>query len=290
MKRFKVLLIIVIVLIGIIIAFFGPIILKESGRKEVFKENETILRPVVAAKGVVESRDRVEISSKVLGLIQDISVVEGENITKGQKLVILQNKESREQIKEAEALTKKAGANYEKAKIDYERYKRLFESDAATLNELEEFKRQLKLAEAELIETNAKLERAIAVFQDHILKSPIDGVVTTKNLEIGEIARKGIPILTLADLDNLKIRAELDETDVGKVHIGQRVEVIADAYSGKTYNGKVEKISNDVKRKSIRTFDPIVWMDINMQEITIVLDSFEGLKMGMTVDVKFYRE
>ena len=290
MKRFKVLLIIVIVLIGIIVAFFGPIILKESGRKKVFKENETLLHPVVAAKGIVESRDRLEISSKVLGLIHDISVVEGEKIKKGQRLVILQNKESREQIKEAEALTKKAGANYEKAKIDYERYKRLYESDAATLNELEEFKRQLKLAEAELIETNAKLERATAVLQDFILKSPIDGVVTTKNLEIGEIARKGIPILTLADLDNLKITAELDETDVGKVHPGQRVEVIADAYSGKTYNGKVEKISNDVKRKSIRTFDPTAWININAQEITIVLDSFEGLKMGMTVDVKFYRE
>ncbi len=290
MKRFKVLLIIVIVLIGIIIAFFGPIILKEPGRKDVFKENEALLHPVVAAKGIVESIDKVEISSKVLGLIQDISVVEGENITKGQKLVILQNKESREQIIEAEALTKKAGANYEKAKIDYERYKRLYENDAATLNELEEFKRQLKLAEAELIETNAKLERAIAVFQDFVLKSPIDGVVTMENLEIGEIARKGIPILTLADLDNLKITAELDETDVGKVHIGQRVEVLTDAYSGKIYKGKVEKISDDVKRKSIRTFDPTAWIDINTQEITIVLDSFEGLKMGMTVDVKFYPE
>lgn len=290
MKRFKVLLIIVIVLIGIIIAFLGPIILKEPGRKDVFKEKKSFQHRVVAAKGIVESRDKVEISSKVLGLIQDISVVEGENITKGQTLVILQNKESREQIKEAEALTKKAGANYEKAKIDYERYKRLYESDAVTLNELEEFKRQLKLAEAELIETNAKLERATAVFQDFVLKSPIDGVVTTKNLEIGEIARKGIQILTLADLDNLKITAELDETDVGKVHIGQRVEVIADAYSGKTYNGKVEKISDDVKRKSIRTFDPTAWIDINTQEITIALDSFEGLKIGMTVDVKFYRE
>ncbi len=107
MKRFKVLLIIVIVLIGIIIAFFGPIILKAPGRKDVFKEKKALQHPIVAAKGIVESRDKVEISSKVLGLIHDISVVEGENITKGQKLVILQNKESREQIIEAEALTKK---------------------------------------------------------------------------------------------------------------------------------------------------------------------------------------
>ncbi len=289
MKRFKVLLIFLIVLIGITIVFFGPIILRETGKREVLKEEEKALpHPVVAAKGVVESRDEIEISSKVSGLIKDITVIEAESVKKGQTLVILDNKERRAQIKEAEALTKKAGANYEKARIDYERYERLYESDAVTLNELEEFKRRLKFAEAELLEANARLSRAKAVFQNYTLKSPINGVVTTKHLEIGETAQKGVPILTLANLEALKIRAELDETDVGKVHVGQRAEVVADAYPGRVYSGKVEKISEDVKRKRIRTFDPTAWIDINSQEITIALDSFEGLKIGMTVDVKFY--
>jgi len=288
MKRFKVLLIFLIVLIGIIIVFFGPIILREPSKRDVLKERKVLPHAIVVAKGVVESRDEVEVSSKVSGLIRDITVAEGESVKKGQTLVILDNKERRAQIREAEALTKKASANYEKAKTDYKRYERLYENDAVSLDALEEFKRQLKFTEAELLEANARLDRAKAVLQDYTLKSPIDGIVTTRHLEIGEIARKGVPILTLANLDTLKIKAELDETDVGKIHVGQRAEVITDAYPGKVYNGNVEKVSEDVKRKRIRTFDPTAWIDINTQEITIALDSFEGLKIGMTVDVKFY--
>ncbi|MEK7307769.1 MAG: efflux RND transporter periplasmic adaptor subunit, partial [Nitrospirota bacterium] len=193
-------------------------------------------------------------------------------------------------VKEMEALTKKADANYSKAKADYERYRRLYDGNAATLDELETFERQFKFAEAELAETNSKLDRAKTVLRDYTLKSPIDGIVITKHLEPGETAGEGTPILTLADLNSLKITAELDETDVGKIQIGQKAEVSADAYRGSTYYGKVDKISEDVKRKKIRTFDPIVWMDINTQEITIALDSFEGLVIGMTVDVKFNQE
>jgi RND family efflux transporter MFP subunit len=288
MRRFKVLIILIIVLIGIAIAYFWPLILRERVRGKTPIVQEVPVRRVATAKGVVESTDEAEISSKVAGLIQRIMVSENENVKKGQTLVILDKSEVEAQIKEAEALTIKANANYEKDRINYERYERLYKNNAVTLDELEDLRRKLKSSEGELLEAEAQLEYAKAILRNYILHSPINGIVTEKHLEIGEIAREGLPILSIVNTDKLRIKAELDETDVGKVHVGQKVEVFVDAYSERIYKGYVEKISADVKRKSVRTFDPVAWMDINSQEITIKLDSFDGLKIGMTVDARFY--
>ena len=289
MKRFSVLLILVIVLIGIVIVYFWPLIFKKQIRENILT-TEAISASRAAAKGVIESIDKADISSKVVGLIQKIMAAENENVKKGQTLIILDSKEVEAQTKQAEASVKKAYANYEKDKIDYERLERLYKNNAITLDELEDTERHLKLSDAELMEANARLEYARSLLRNFILKSPIDGVVIKKYLEVGEVAREGIPLLSVANMDNLKVRAELDETDVGKVYVGQGVEVLADAYPGRVYYGKIKKISEDIKRKVIKTYDPIAWMDINSQEITINLDSFEGLKIGMTVDVRFHSD
>ncbi len=286
MKRFSVLLILVLVLVGIVIVYFWPLIFKKQIREKI-PTTEAISASRAAAKGVIESIDKAEISSKVVGLIQKIMVAENENVKKGQTLVILDSKEAEAQIKEAEASVKKADANYEKGRIDYERHERLYKNNAITLDVLEDTEKYLKSSKAELLEANARLEYARSLLRNFALKSPIDGVVTKKYLEVGEVAKEGIPLLSVANMDNLKVRAELDETDVGKVYVGQGVEVLVDAYPGRIYNGNVTKISEDVKRKVVKTYDPIAWMDINSQEVTINLDSFEGIKIGMTVDVRF---
>jgi RND family efflux transporter MFP subunit len=273
---------------GIAIAYFLPIILREQLREKMPVIEEVPVHRAAVAKGIVESTDEAEISSKVTALIQKIMVTENKNVKKGQALVILDSSEVEALIKEAEASTIKADADYEKDRIDYERYERLYKNDAITLDVLEDAKRQFKSSEGRLLEVDARLEHVKAVLQNYILYSPINGIVTTKHREVGEIAREGLPILSIASTDKLRVKAELDETDVGKVRVGQKVEVLVDAYPGRVYNGKVEKISEDVKRKSVKSFDPVAWIDINSQEITIKLDSFDGLKIGMTVDARFY--
>jgi len=288
MGKLKALLVFFIVLIGIAIAFFGPLILREHTRRKTEAEKKLITPSLIVAKGVVVSQKEAEISSKVVGFIRKILVAENEYVTKGQPLVVLDSEEIKAQLKEAEALKIKATADYEKALKDYKRYERLYKNDAVTLDMVEEFKRRLDLSKGELLRTEARLARLKAVLKNYTLRSPINGVVIRKHLEVGEIANIGVPILTLADIDSLKIRTELDETDVGKVYIGQRAEVTTDAYPDRVYTGVVEKISEDVKRKRVRTFDPLAWMDINSQEVTVLLDSFEGLKIGMTVEVRFY--
>ena len=288
MSRLKALLIVLIALMGIALAIYGPIILRESRREKPSDVKKIFMPSMIVAKGVVESSEEAEVSSKVVGRIAEILAFENEYVERAQRLAILDNEEVSARIKEAEALIVKAGADYEKSVADYNRYERLYNVDAVTLIELEEFKRGMKSDEGELLRTRAQLEGAKAALEDHILKSPIDGVVINRNFEVGEVVSPGAAVFLLVNPDLLRVKTDLDETDVGKVYVGQRVEVTTDAYKDRVYKGVVEEVSEDNRRKRIRTFDPLSWIDINSQEITVSLDSFDGLKIGMSVEVRFY--
>ncbi len=289
----KVILFFVIVLIGIVLAYYGPNIWKESADtrgkygKEMPEKTKSLVRSALVTKGVVESPNQAEVSSKVIGRIQKMLVNENEYVTEKQTLVQLDDEEIKAQLSEAEALIMKADADYKKSVTDYERYERLFRNKAVTLNELEEFNRRVRSNKGELNRVKAKIDVLRSVIKDYVLKSPIKGIVIKKYYEAGEVVNSGAPVLLLADTDSLRVRTELDETDVGKVKVGQTAKITTEAYPGRLYKGVVEKISQDVKREKIKTFDPLAWIDINSQEVTILLNSSVGLKIGMTVEVRF---
>lgn len=282
--------IVLIALMGIAIAIYGPIVLRESRRERPPDVRRPYIPSMVVAKGLVESGEEAEVSSKIAGRITEILAFENEYVEKGRPLAFLGNEEANARMKEAEALIVKARADYEKSVIDYDRYGRLYNADAVTLMELEERKRRMKSDEGELLRARAQLEGAKAALKDHILKSPIDGMVINQNFEVGEVVKPGDTVFLLVNTDLLRVKTDLDETDVGKVYVGQRADVTTDAYKDRVYKGVVEEVSEDIRRKRIRTFDPLSWIDVNSQEITVLLDSFDGLKVGMTVEVRFYPE
>ncbi|HUX09507.1 MAG TPA: efflux RND transporter periplasmic adaptor subunit [Terriglobia bacterium] len=87
------------------------------------------------------------------------------------------------------------------------------------------------------------------------LLSPMSGMVLSKSIEAGEYVSAGTPIVTVADLEDVWLRAYVDETDLGRVKLGQRVRVTADTYPGKAYDGKVSFISSQAEftPKSVQT-------------------------------------
>jgi HlyD family secretion protein len=88
-----------------------------------------------------------------------------------------------------------------------------------------------------------------------VLQAPFDGIVLVRQAELGEVVSPGTPIVTLADLDHIWLRVYLPETDLGKLHWGQEVNVRTDTYPGKTYRGRVSVIASDAEftPKSVQT-------------------------------------
>jgi hypothetical protein len=83
----------------------------------------------------------------------------------------------------------------------------------------------------------------------------------------------------------LKVRAEVDETDAGKVAVGQRAEVSAEAFPGVTFSGEVVAVGHAVGRKRVRSDDPREILDAKVLEVEVALPADERLKVGMTVDL-----
>jgi HlyD family secretion protein len=115
--------------------------------------------------------------------------------------------------------------------------------------------RQVELAQANVRNAKEALKLARIVLDYTTLRAPFGGVITVRQAELGEIMVPGTPVVTLADLDHIWLRAYINETDIGKVRLDQVAAVRTDTYPGKTYKGRVSFISSaaEFTPKSVET-------------------------------------
>jgi ABC exporter DevB family membrane fusion protein len=119
-----------------------------------------------------------------------------------------------------------------------------------------------------------------------IIRSPIDGTVIERYLDEGEGVTPEIPILAIADLSKVWVNAEVDETDIGRVHVGEKAQVTSNAYPGQTFAGSVREIANYAGARKIRPSNPAVNLGLKVVQVKILLETQTPLRLGMTVDVK----
>ena len=115
--------------------------------------------------------------------------------------------------------------------------------------------RQIELAKANIVNAEEALKLSKIVLDYTVLAAPFDGVITVRQAELGEIMVPGTPVLTLADLDHIWLRAYINETDIGKIRLDQTATVKTDTYPGKSYKGRVSFISSaaEFTPKSVET-------------------------------------
>jgi HlyD family secretion protein len=186
-----------------------------------------------------------------------------------------------EEIAQAEAALQSAQADGDRARLEFQRQKRLyerevistrefdlaktgFEASEARIREAKEFSilvrkgpRQEKIdqARANLDQAKQALGLAQTRFQYATLLSPISGMVLSENVEPGEYVSPGTPIISMGDVSQLYLRAYINETDLGRVKVGQKVRVTTDTFPGKPYEGKISFIApqSEFTPKNIQT-------------------------------------
>ncbi len=174
-----------------------------------------------------------------------------------------------------------AQADLDQKKKDFARYEALYEKDEipgqtrddaatavtraqATLNRVEQIynelvegtrKEELAVDRSMVRQAQQDLDMARIRLSYTVLQAPYDGVVLVREAELGEVVSPGTPVVTLADLDHIWLRVYLPETDLGKVHWGQDVDVRTDTYPGRIYRGHVSLIASDAEftPKSVQT-------------------------------------
>jgi HlyD family secretion protein len=205
-----------------------------------------------------------------------------------------------------------AQADLEEKKLEYDRAQRLFSKDELSTQDRDLANTALKRAEAtfraaqqrynEAVEGSRKEDIAIAranlgqadadldlsrVNLDYTtLHAPSAGVITVREAELGEVVIPGTPVVSLADLDHIWLRAYIAETDLGRIRWGQEATITTDTYPGKQYRGHISFISSSAEftPKSVQTYKERVTLVYRIK-IDIENPNFE-LKPGMPADAR----
>lgn len=224
------------------------------------------------------------------GEIADLSVVEAEASLNQIKAQMEQAERNYLRYKELYEEGVVAKVDYETSMTDYEQLKASYESKKATLNrtranvgnvDLQKSLEDLKTAEANLASMKASLEKAKINLEFAHIRAPIDGIVLSRDVEVGQTVAASFttPVLfTIAnDLTKMEIEASIDEADIGYIKNGQAVNFTVDSYTDLTFNGTVEEIR----------LQPEVVSNV-VTYTAIVTAKNEGLKLmpGMTANLE----
>lgn len=161
------------------------------------------------------------------------------------------------------------------------------ETVAATAAQVREAESDVKRAESQVGQARAQVEHQETLLRTTVVESTVNGKVTRKMIEPGEAVDVGAPLLVIGDVARIIVKADVDETDLGKLALGQKVDVSADAYPGRVFPGKIYELGQTVGKRRIRPDDPARMQDMKVLETKVeVLEGGQELKLGMTVDVR----
>lgn len=217
-----------------------------------------------------------------------------------------------EEIAQAEAVVRRAQADVARARADFRRLKTLYEQENVSVQDYDAARTAVDVTEAKLREAQEqlrlvkkgprieKIDRARAQLQQakealalaetrfsySILTSPLTGLVLSHNIEPGEYVAAGTPIVTVGDLEHVWLRAYVEETDLGRVKVGQAAKVTIDTYPNKAYEGRVSFIASqsEFTPKSVQTERERVKLVYRIK-VTIANPEME-LKAGMPADAR----
>jgi HlyD family secretion protein len=236
------------------------------------------LESIVSASGKIQPKTLVNISADTMGRVTGLAVNEGDRVTKGQFLLEIDPRALRTRVESGEAGLQASTSQLQQMRL-------AIESTKVALKAAEDnYNRQLQLSKAgltprevlERAENDRDSQRANLAAQEQNLRtqelrirqerstlsgqrydlsrvrleSPINGIVTRRNIEEGETAvtgtmnNPGTVLLTIADMSVIEAEVEVDETDIPAVSLGQTAKVTIDAIPGKTFTAKVTEIGN----------------------------------------------
>jgi len=141
-------------------------------------------------------------------------------------------------------------------------------------------------AEANVAAARAQYEEARAVYEKSLIRAPMDGVILRKLRHTGESVSTQFdsPVITMADDSVLRVRLDVDETDVAKLKVGQRAYVTAEAYGDQKFEGRVIRVGRILGKKNVRTDEPTEHVDTKILETVVELKAGERLPLGLRVD------
>jgi HlyD family secretion protein len=257
----------------------------------------------VVATGKVEPITKVEVKSKASGIVKKLLVDAGDKVKKGQLLAQLDKLEIQAQVEQSKASLQAAEANltsskadWERAKVDaegpevpmtkrgYDRAQGMAKDGVVSQSALDDAEKEYKMAlnkqnvakaqitvlqgkiaqsQAQIAESRANLDQLEEQLSYTDIVSPIDGVILSRDVELGDavssilvLGSSATLVMTLGDTSSVYVKGKVDESDIGRVYLGQPARIKVESFKDKTFNGVVTKISPmGVEKDNVTTFE-----------------------------------
>ena len=250
MKRFLKIIIVLAVLAGIAYGvktyFFGAKAETAAGPLVSTKVTLATIATTISATGSLEPVDQVEVGTQVSGDISKINADFNSKVKKGQVIAELDKSKLKATLMQAEIAYKSAQTDYNYKESTYNRVKKLAESHSASAVELETAEYNMNAAKLAMERSENEVNQAKLNLSYATIKSPIDGVVLKRAVEVGQTVAASMSTPTLfviaKDLSQMKVMADVDEADIGQVKAGQRVEFTVDAFQDEKFKGSVQEV------------------------------------------------
>ena len=250
--------------------------LKEAGAQQ--------LELTVEASGTVEAISSIEIKSKASGQVLFLGAEVGDYVEEGVVLARIDQRTPTNTLAQANADLEVAKVRLSNAQNQFDRSKRLHDEGNISDKSFEDAQEAFSSALAQLVRAEVFLENARIALDDTSVRSPIAGTVISRLAEVGQVITSptsavggGTLLMEMADLNKVRVRALIDEIDIGKITIGQEVTLKVSAYRDKRFTGVVSKI------------EPMSKIDQNVTTFPVLIDienTDNLLLIGMNTDVE----
>jgi RND family efflux transporter MFP subunit len=202
--------------------------------------------PFLSVSGKIQAVNSADLSTRIMGYVDKVHVNVGDRVSKGQLLVSLNNSDLQAKRAQINAGITEATVAFNNAEKDYNRFKNLFADNSASQKELDDITANYEMAKARLESAKQMKNEINAQFAYSNITAPFSGIVTSKTIEIGDMANPGMPLISIEIPGNFEVMAMVPETEISEIKEGSAVDVLVKSIN-KTIKGEVAEVSTSSK-------------------------------------------
>lgn len=237
-----------------------------------YPERMTIV-PKLEFSGSLDPEWQADVAAKVDGRIEKVYVREGDAVTKGQVLAILEQTDTNANLIIAQGSFLDAQTNLRKAETDLQRYEELFKRGAVSQKAVDDYRFARDNAAAKLESARGTLQGVESKSTGTVLVAPEDGIVSKRYYQEGYYAKAGTPIIAVADISSLKTIIHIPEGQISGVDVGNEAVIKVPAYGDKKIVGEVTRIA------------PVADLPSHTFEAEVSVDNSQDLRAGIYANV-----
>lgn len=238
----------------------------------------------VTATGTLESVTQVDVGTQVTGIIAKLYADYNTQVKAGQLIAEIDKTTLDAELRSANANLESARTTYEYSKRNYDRDRQLHDKQLISDYEFETTRKEYQVAKAAYDKAQADRVRAAKNLSYAEIYSPIDGIVISREVEVGQTVVSSMNVanlFTIADLSNMRVVADVDEADIGSVKVGMSASFTVDAFPDDVFEGQVTQV-----RLKPTTTSNVVTYEVLINAPNPELKLIPGLTANITINVK----